>query len=667
MKIMSKSVSIFTLIVMMCNFFIAPITDVFADNMDEENNESSLVVEETVLEDDLGTSEEVLEEDIDTISEDLEDESIVSEEETIVKSDSSVLDTDKKETKVVSSKKSRAVIKNVPDATLIKEKIDALSALYSSSVTEFKTLADTNGLGSDITPDNTSTDYTLVSGFSSAVIDEFILKITLISDLDKDFVSLKALVDEYMDANPSDTLVSGLMAALENNYYRVYNEVQMYKIYSKFVSNADLGYVSNIKSLLLYKYLETSDSEYSLLNNTLEELYKPVLKSGVTDYQISISGDYVIAEYLSSDLSFMLNRGVLANDLDYAGESFAVNGSSENVSLGTTLELFDKAGLIKTYEVLVKNDINRDAALNNDDVNLLSSKLVNNNFSSIDVMISDFNGDGVLNIVDLNSLNGVINGTSLGTATQYSFNIVSNINKDKITYNVYLKSNGVVNAFDLSFKAGNNLVFDNFVPGNSSVVYANGVPLRVLGVGTFNNNQLLFSVTYSFDVSNPDDLVVNLDNGFIIAGDNNYLDNISTYNVTRNDVVASSPKPVVEPLVNEVAEDTSSDVVSLDEVLDDSTDVDNDSKKSSISSKELKDSDVIWGNVIKIVIIVLLGALIIYLLNKNSTNGDSDNEEKLEEFSKEKKKEDYKSKEKKVNSNKNNGKNKTNKKDMKKK
>ena len=45
------------------------------------------------------------------------------------------------------------------------------------------------------------------------------------------------------------------------------------------------------------------------------------------------------------------------------------------------------------------------------------------------------------------------------------------------------------------------------------------------------------------------------------------------------------------------------------------------------SQEELDEKDVVWGNVIKIAILVLLGALIIYFLNKDAeVNFDLENE-----------------------------------------
>ena len=96
---------------------------------------------------------------------------------------------------------------------------------------------------------------------------------------------------------------------------------------------------------------------------------------------------------------------------------------------------------------------------------------------------------------------------------------------------------------------------------------------------------------------------------YLIIQDNLNYKNIIKYKCDKEEIKLDNLKQI-SSINNENQKNITID--KKDNILSDT------SKKSKVYEENLNNQDIAWNNVIKIAIIVLLGALIIYFLNKDS-------------------------------------------------
>ena len=135
-----------------------------------------------------------------------------------------------------------------------------------------------------------------------------------------------------------------------------------------------------------------------------------------------------------------------------------------------------------------------------------------------------------------------------------------------------------------------------------------------MGLGTYKDNYLILKVTFKKNLNSNKDIRFMLKNGIILFDNLGYNDNLNYKNIIKykcdkEEIKLDNLKQISS--INNLHQKNIT-IDKKDNILSDT------SKKSKVYEENSNNQDIAWNNVIKIAIIVLLGALIIYFLNKDS-------------------------------------------------
>lgn len=471
--------------------------------------------------------------------------------------------------------------------------------------------------------DNISYDF--VSSLDALKLNDFISLFEKSLDNDSNYLNLKNKIDSYLERRPSEESSITPVISVLNNSYNELNQNMILSIYNNFVYKSDILNEDIVDSLLGYKGLNTLSKEYKYLKNAKNSFYTLKLIDD-SKYTISTTDNYLIVDGLDN-----ITKIDFLDNLDY---DFGVllNENDGILDKNTKLELYDRSDeFLRSYNILIKNDINGDGIIDNKDVLNLKEKVLNNNFDKNDKLISDVNNDKQLNINDVTTLNSIVNDIKdVSNATKADFKVIVNETENNVTYNIYLTTDGVVSGFEFNAIVSNNLKFNNATFMNGVSYLSNNNSLRVVGLGSYVNNDLILSITYNKDVNSKEDILFNIENGIVTFDNSVYNDSLKYENIIKfveeqsNEVVLISNDEDTKLTNNNSDESNLMKARSIEKY-------DIDKKKSKISEDELNEDDIVLGNVIKLVILVLLGAAIIYFLNQdNETEYQNEKDDKKE-------------------------------------
>ena len=182
--------------------------------------------------------------------------------------------------------------------------------------------------------------------------------------------------------------------------------------------------------------------------------------------------------------------------------------------------------------------------------------------------------------------------------------------------------------FDLN--TSSNLSFDSITYLNDKLNIDDITkPTKLIGLDDFTNDERLITICYTDTKDMEEDIIFN------IIGSITYLD--SKEKITINEISSVIPKKIVndnipkqeETKVIYVDNNVNNDDNSSDEPSKDNKPT-NDNKNDN--NKDVKeDNENLLPNIIKIVVIVLLGTLIVYFMNKNEKEEEINFDDKKEE------------------------------------
>ena len=506
--------------------------------------------------------------------------------------------------------------------------IESLTEEYKTFETEITTLYTSNGM------EYYNPDYTLVNSFDNSEIDKFVKAYEKGIELDEKYHSLFEKISQYLEENSEDVSLSSYIEAL-NSYYNLLNKDNMLDNYSNIVYNSNVTKEDIVDTLLGFTSLDDQSEEYDYLINAKYSFY-PVSLKDESAYKAEVSGDYFVVKGSSN-----IEKDAFNNNIKYRENcTFELKGENTIVDSTFTLDLKDKDGnLLRTLNIVIKNDVNGDGLIDDKDIDSLRSKLLTEDFTESEKIASDINEDDVVNTVDLSLLDTIVNQRNLqGNTTEALFDVVVTEKDNTVVYDVYLKTNGIVRAFEFIVNNSDNLKVLSISSATGVLFQNNNSNIKVIGLGEYTNDTLLITVTYEkLNSGTQGELAI--DNGILTFDNNNSVTNEKVSNIIEPLVTEKVEKPVVTQTVNvvpEEKEDTSSNLVNNENTTVEPKDKKDDVKRESIiTGEELDEEDILWGNIIKIALIVLLGALIIYFLNK-------DGEEEKKEFLKEETKKETK-------------------------
>lgn len=434
---------------------------------------------------------------------------------------------------------------------------------------------------------------------------------------------LNISINTYLERRQSDTLaINNLLSNINEKRVTLNKEVAINYL-EGMVDNTDLTNEDNVDKLYKLTYLNFIKEE------TKEKIYNAKLSFYSFDLKDKTNYDYEIyKEYFIINTLTKIDENELINNISY-DYRYLVKYSNEKLEL----TLFDKNdNLIRTYEIIIKGDLNNDKNLDYNDIELFRDKLLKNEeIKEIDLIKLDFNKDNEVTFDDLvlarDKVNNII---QIGDTTEVSYVITKTKEDNKIYYTVTLKTDGKVTGLVFDLNTSSNLSFDSITYLNDKLNIDDITkPTKLIGLDDFTNDERLITICYTDTKDMEEDIIFNIIDSIT------YLD--SKEKVTINEISSVIPKKIVN---DNIPKQEETKVIYVD------NNVNNDDNSSNEPSKDNKptndnknddnkdvkeDNENLLPNIIKIVVIVLLGTLIVYFMNKNEKEEEINFDDKKEE------------------------------------
>ena len=434
---------------------------------------------------------------------------------------------------------------------------------------------------------------------------------------------LNISINTYLERRPSDTLVINNLLSNINEKRVTLNKEVAINYLEGMVNNTDLTNEDNVDKLYKLTYLNFIKEE------TKEKIYNAKLSFYSFDLKDKTNYDYEIyKEYFIINTLTKIDENELINNISY-DYRYLVKYSNEKLEL----TLFDKNdNLIRTYEIIIKGDLNNDKNLDYTDIELFRDKLLKNEeIKEIDLIKLDFNKDNEVTFDDLvlarDKVNNII---QIGDTTEASYVITKTKEDNKVYYTVTLKTDGKVTGLVFDLNTSSNLSFDSITYLNDKLNIDDITkPTKLIGLDDFTNDERLITICYTDTKDMEEDIIFNIIESIT------YLD--SKEKITINEISSVIPKKIVN---DNIPKQEETKVIYLD------NNVNNDDNSSDEPSKDNKptndnkndnnkdvkeDNENLLPNIIKIVVIVLLGTLIVYFMNKNEKEEEINFDDKKEE------------------------------------
>ena len=434
---------------------------------------------------------------------------------------------------------------------------------------------------------------------------------------------LNISINTYLERRPSDTLVINNLLSNINEKRVTLNKEVAINYLEGMVNNTDLTNEDNVDKLYKLTYLNFIKEE------TKEKIYNAKLSFYSFDLKDKTNYDYEIyKEYFIINTLTKIDENELINNISY-DYRYLVKYSNEKLEL----TLFDKNdNLIRTYEIIIKGDLNNDKNLDYTDIELFRDKLLKNEeIKEIDLIKLDFNKDNEVTFDDLvlarDKVNNII---QIGDTTEASYVITKTKEDNKVYYTVTLKTDGKVTGLVFDLNTSSNLSFDSITYLNDKLNIDDITkPTKLIGLDDFTNDERLITICYTDTKDMEEDIIFNIIESIT------YLD--SKEKITINEISSVIPKKIVN---DNIPKQEETKVIYVD------NNVNNDDNSSDEPSKENKptndnkndnnkdvkeDNENLLPNIIKIVVIVLLGTLIVYFMNKNEKEEEINFDDKKEE------------------------------------
>lgn len=434
---------------------------------------------------------------------------------------------------------------------------------------------------------------------------------------------LNISINTYLERRPSNTLVINNLLSNINEKRVTLNKEVAINYLEGMVNNTDLTNEDNVDKLYKLTYLNFIKEE------TKEKIYNAKLSFYSFDLKDKTNYDYEIyKEYFIINTLTKIDENELINNISY-DYRYLVKYSNEKLEL----TLFDKNdNLIRTYEIIIKGDLNNDKNLDYTDIELFRDKLLKNEeIKEIDLIKLDFNKDNEVTFDDLvlarDKVNNII---QIGDTTEASYVITKTKEDNKVYYTVTLKTDGKVTGLVFDLNTSSNLSFDSITYLNDKLNIDDITkPTKLIGLDDFTNDERLITICYTDTKDMEEDIIFNIIESIT------YLD--SKEKITINEISSVIPKKIVN---DNIPKQEETKVIYVD------NNVNNDDNSSDEPSKENKptndnkndnnkdvkeDNENLLPNIIKIVVIVLLGTLIVYFMNKNEKEEEINFDDKKEE------------------------------------
>ena len=516
--------------------------------------------------------------------------------------------------------------------TLLKEKISYLESIVftidnykqlDSKIDDIKNDAnriyntfksnnkDYIALGLDVLLNDLNNKYNLVDTTIDKTNYYNLNNISVLKDVvdnENNLVLLNAKIEAYLERRPSDTATINTLLSNINEKRNELNKELAIKYLEEMIDNNDLTEEDNIDKLyellpLTYINKEIKERIYTIKLS----FYDMNIEN--EDITFEIKGKYFIIDTLIEITKEVLEQNIIYRNLYEIDD----DGKFE-------ISIYDKNNvLIRTYEIIIRGDLNNDFILDNSDINLFRDKLLKNDeLDEVDLFKLDFNGDLEVDFEDLMIANNKVNGSEVDVTTTANYVITTTKEDNKIYYTITLKTDNVVTGILFDINISNNLDFDSITYLNDKLK-VNDItnPTRIIGLEDFINDERLITLCYE-DTKDMEEESI-----FSMVDAISYLSNKEKINIKEISNVI--PKKVVNV---ELPKEEEAKVIYVDNSInDDSNNSSNNSSKTPADDNKQDDNKNIEDNkeneenllpsILKIALIVLLGTLIVYFMNRN--------------------------------------------------
>lgn len=465
-------------------------------------------------------------------------------------------------------------------------------------------------LGLDVLLNDLNNKYNLVDTTIDKTNYYNLNNISILKDVvdnENNLVLLNAKIEEYLERRPSDTVTINTLLSNINEKRNELNKELAIKYLEEMIDNNDLTEEDNIDKL------------YELLPLTYinKDIKERIYTIKLSFYDINIESEDITFEikdkYFIIDTLINVTKEVLEQNIIYRNLYEIDDDGKFEISI------YDKNDvLIRTYKIIIRGDLNNDLSLDNIDINLFRDKLLTKEeLNEEELFKLDFNGDLKVDFEDLMIANNKVNGSEVDVTTTANYVITTTKEDNKIYYTITLKTDNVVTGILFDINISNNLNFDSITYLNDKLK-VNDItnPTRIIGIEDFINDEKLITLCYEDTKDMEEDSI------FSMVDVISYLSNKEKINIKEISNVI--PKKVVNvELPKEEAK-----VIYIDNSInDDSNNSSNNSSKNPADDNKQDDNKNIEDNkeneenllpsILKIALIVLLGTLIVYFMNRN--------------------------------------------------
>lgn len=455
-----------------------------------------------------------------------------------------------------------------------------------------------------------------VENFINLVDDDFIDILDSIIKEEENYNNLVNDINLYLERKPSDKeSIENLLINI-NNLRTYLNSEKALNVTSLIIDNSNLEDEDVVDVLLKFTYFPIDEEQKTKLADAKLSFYNLTLKDN-TYYNMYILQNSLILE----DVKELLLKQDFIDNLDYGDYKFEVL-DSDNITNDGKVIIYDRnENLLKEYNIVIKGDINNDNIFDEKDIELLNEELLKEPLT--DYLKLDYNNDNLIDIYDLVIMkNKLKDKDEIEETTESNIEIDSTSKDEKTCYNITLKTDGVVSGFSFDLSVSDNLKFDSIITNglNININYLNN---KIIGIGDFKNDDN-FALCFIEDLSTSNTKVFSLSNIKFIYDNLNTkeIDNLQLITVK---VVEESKKENKVTYLNNYKEEQKTEEVKHDE------NINKEENKTEAKQEKTDEKEVAITNVIKIIIIVLLGAVIVYFLNKKDNDEDSDKNDFLSE------------------------------------
>ena len=466
-------------------------------------------------------------------------------------------------------------------------------------------------LGLDVLLNDLNNKYNLVDTTIDKTNYYNLNNISVLKDVvdnENNLVLLNAKIEAYLERRPSDTATINTLLSNINEKRNELNKELAIKYLEEMIDNNDLTEEDNIDKL------------YELLPLTYinKDIKERIYTIKLSFYDINIESEDITFEikdkYFIIDTLINVTKEVLEQNIIYRNLYEIDDDGKFEISI------YDKNDvLIRTYKIIIRGDLNNDLSLDNIDINLFRDKLLTKEeLNEEELFKLDFNGDLKVDFEDLMIANNKVNGSEVDVTTTANYVITTTKEDNKIYYTITLKTDNVVTGILFDINISNNLDFDNITYLNDKLK-VNDItnPTRIIGLEDFINDEKLITLCYEDTKDMEEDSI------FSMVDVISYLSNKEKINIKEISNVI--PKKVVNV---ELPKEEEAKVIYVDNSINDdsNTSSNNPSKTPSDDNKQDDNKNIednkeneenLLPSILKIALIVLLGTLIVYFMNRN--------------------------------------------------